>query len=284
MAPENPLPKPIEDCFKVVEFLIEFHRAWDYDATKLILAGDSAGGNAVAVITQRLAKNKYYIQPKLQILIYPWMQMYNFYMPSSMHYAHKSFLSFAGFKFSSYICWLSGVVDVTEEVHQAIYNNEHQLLIEDDALRAKYQSYLDINLIPDKYKIGRTYYDGHNLTEMLDFKYPKYKNDSHITKRDPEFAKLFYKFLTPEISPALADDNILSLLPKAYFIIFEWDTLKDEGLIYAERLKRNGVDVHVAFYEDAFHGIVPFINGLTSYDSARKIFNDLVEYIHQNVY
>jgi len=35
---------------------------------------DSAGGNAVAVVSQRLLAENLK-QPKLQVLIYPWLQM-----------------------------------------------------------------------------------------------------------------------------------------------------------------------------------------------------------------
>ena len=38
-----------------------------------------------------------------------------------------------------------------------------------------------------------------------------------------------------------------------YFILVEFDELKDEGLLYAERLKEANVDCKIAFYENAFH-------------------------------
>lgn len=44
------------------------------NVNKVILAGDSAGGNIVAAMTQRLRSEKI-TQPKLQVLIYPWTQM-----------------------------------------------------------------------------------------------------------------------------------------------------------------------------------------------------------------
>jgi acetyl esterase/lipase len=46
---------------------------------------------------------------------------------------------------------------------------------------------------------------------------------------------------SPEISPGLADD--LKGLPDAYIIVGETDVLKDENLIYAERLKRAGFSI-----------------------------------------
>jgi len=43
------------------------------------------GGNAVAVITQKLLKEKRK-QPKLQILVYPWLNMFDFRLPSALKY------------------------------------------------------------------------------------------------------------------------------------------------------------------------------------------------------
>jgi acetyl esterase/lipase len=96
----------------------------------------------------------------------------------------------------------------------------------------------------------------------------------------------------------------LKLLPKAYFLVLEWDTLKDQCLIYAERLKSNNVPVEVSFYENGYHGMVPFIDqkGIKlyyyliiekrflffqsiladGYELSRKMLNDLVKYIQEN--
>lgn len=44
------------------------------DSSRVILAGDSAGGNIVAVMTQKLMADRFKM-PKLQVLVYPWIQM-----------------------------------------------------------------------------------------------------------------------------------------------------------------------------------------------------------------
>lgn len=73
MAPEHPFPIPTNDCFAVTKYVLESNDEFG-DTNKTILAGDSAGGNIVMVMTQRLAKEKIK-QPKMQVLIYPWTQM-----------------------------------------------------------------------------------------------------------------------------------------------------------------------------------------------------------------
>ncbi len=73
MAPENPYPAPTSDCYTVTKYVMESGNEFG-DTNRVILAGDSAGGNAVAVVSQRLLAENLK-QPKLQVLIYPWLQM-----------------------------------------------------------------------------------------------------------------------------------------------------------------------------------------------------------------
>ena len=47
------------------------------------------------------------------------------------------------------------------------------------------------------------------------------------------------------MSPGLADDDILKGQPDAYLIVAETDILKDEDLIYAERLRRAGIYFYI---------------------------------------
>ncbi len=237
----------------------------------------------MAVVTQRLAKNSLKM-PKLQVLIYPWTQMYNSLLPSEIFYGqNKGFFSHTGFSFARYQLWLAGIENPTVEMELAIQSNNHTLLVEDESLRQKYKSLLNIDLIPSKYKANKIYYDGYTSKKMQDFVYPSKLDKNNILRKDKKLAKALKTILTPDASPCLADDDLLKLLPKAYFIVFEWDSLKDDGLLYAERLRRNGVDTTVVFSEHAFHGLVPFIDDFLGYDLARTLLKDLVDYIKKNV-
>jgi len=73
LAPQYPFPAPTTDCYAVTKYVMESGDEFG-DTNRVILAGDSAGGNIVAVMTQRLLAEKLK-QPKLQVLIYPWLQM-----------------------------------------------------------------------------------------------------------------------------------------------------------------------------------------------------------------
>jgi acetyl esterase len=58
----------------------------------------------------------------------------------------------------------------------------------------------------------------------------------------------------PRISPLLADD--LSGLPAAHVLIAGFDPLRDEGLEYAEALRRAGTPVRLSFYPGLVHAFI----------------------------
>lgn len=216
---------------------------------KVIYKDFQIGGHAVAYVTQRLAEDND-ILPEIQILIYPWVQIYSFLLPSDMYYSSRGFLTHLSKPIGRWLVWLLGITEnITEEMENSFIANNHTLLIEDENLRNKYQSYLDIDLIPEQYKKGKIYYDGYKSKKVQDLIYPKKLDDSNILKKDKKLAELIKtRFFSKHASPALADESLLKKLPKAYFVVFEWDTLKDQSLIYAERLRLSGVPVKIAFY------------------------------------
>ncbi|KIH57494.1 hypothetical protein ANCDUO_12314, partial [Ancylostoma duodenale] len=55
LAPEYPFPYPVDDCEAVVNDLYhDSYTRFNIDRDKICIAGDSAGGNLAAVVTQRL--------------------------------------------------------------------------------------------------------------------------------------------------------------------------------------------------------------------------------------
>jgi len=74
LAPENPFPAAPEDCYAVLEWAAANAAGIGGDASKIAVAGDSAGGNLSAVVAQMTrAKNGPDIA--LQLLIYPATRM-----------------------------------------------------------------------------------------------------------------------------------------------------------------------------------------------------------------
>jgi acetyl esterase len=66
LAPENPFPEGVHDCFSVLKWIKENHKD-----KKIVIAGDSAGGNLCAVMCLMNRNSKLNLNISLQILIYP---------------------------------------------------------------------------------------------------------------------------------------------------------------------------------------------------------------------
>ena len=70
LAPENPFPAGLDDCYHVVQDICTHPQIFNIDPENITLIGDSAGGNLAAAVSL-MAKNKGGFLPSKQILIYP---------------------------------------------------------------------------------------------------------------------------------------------------------------------------------------------------------------------
>jgi len=69
-SPEAQFPIPVEQCFAATKYVAEHGSELGFDTTRLAIAGDSAGGNMAAVVTQ-LAKERKGPAISYQVLFYP---------------------------------------------------------------------------------------------------------------------------------------------------------------------------------------------------------------------
>jgi acetyl esterase len=68
-APEHPFPAAVEDAVRAFEWVVSCADALGIDASRVAVAGDSAGGNLAAVVSQQLRAAS--ARPCFQLLIYP---------------------------------------------------------------------------------------------------------------------------------------------------------------------------------------------------------------------
>jgi len=69
LAPEHPFPAAIEDALAAWDFAVGRAPGWGLDPARIVVAGDSAGGNISAVLAQELRGRD--VVPALQVLLFP---------------------------------------------------------------------------------------------------------------------------------------------------------------------------------------------------------------------
>ena len=96
--------------------------------------------------------------------------------------------------------------------------------------------------------------------------------------KDEKFVRLMRNMVDVRYSPGLMDDEQLKNQAKTLMIVCEFDTRKDEALIYAERLRLAGNSVKVCFYPNGYHGVFR-----TQLKIGIQMRNDLVEFVKENL-
>ena len=70
LSPENPFPGPVNDCYQATETVIKHAAELNVDASRLAVAGDSAGGHLATSVAIR-ARDESGPTISLQVLLYP---------------------------------------------------------------------------------------------------------------------------------------------------------------------------------------------------------------------
>jgi acetyl esterase len=172
-APEHPFPVPVNDAFEAFKWISTHAQQYGGDVNKIILTGNSAGANLVAVVSQKAKKEGIHQKIKLQIMNCP---------PTDNPMNHQ--------KYSSYQENASGYWLTKAEAFHV----------------------LDI-------------YGGPAAAQS-----------------------------NPELFPIQAKD--VSGLPPALIITAEFDMLRDEGMAYAEKLRKAGVPVTYKCFPHQIHCLI----------------------------
>ena len=78
----------------------------------------------------------------------------------------------------------------------------------------------------------------------------------------------------------MAED--LSNLPPAYVQASEYDTLRDDALLYAGRLKESGNKVVLDYQKNGWHGITHFAESPIAATPALNVFRNVSRFIKKN--
>uniref|UniRef100_A0A0N5A4Q5 Abhydrolase_3 domain-containing protein n=1 Tax=Parastrongyloides trichosuri TaxID=131310 RepID=A0A0N5A4Q5_PARTI len=222
LAPTKYFPSPIMECWSVIEEIASKNNNLlkDISIDKVVLMGDSAGGNATAVLTQKAAQTYEYRHFfKGHVLIYPYLGSWDFNSESVKSYNdYPLFSVLSPEMMAEFILIYLGVKASSENLN---------MILKSDSMKGNFDE----------------------TSELSKF------NDNI------------------ELSPILASDSILKKLPKSLTIIANYDILKDQGILYYERMKKvqptnnNNDDKHsIKIFDKLTHGEIN-----TSYLAANRV-------------
>ncbi|XP_029472042.1 arylacetamide deacetylase [Rhinatrema bivittatum] len=256
LAPKYNFPAQFEDAYAVAKYFLQKEVLTEYgvDPNRICVAGDSAGGNLAAAVTQQLQDDiEVEVRPKIQALIYPALQPLDLDTPSYRDNSHMPILSK-----SLMVRFWSEYFTVDKALFNAMSSNTHKLIESNHLLR--FINWTD--LLPEKMKKIHTY--------------------SNIQSGTSEFTKKYPGILDPRAAPLLVDDAKLSRLPQTYILTCMYDVLRDDGVMYAQRLKKAGVQVTHDHY-DTFHGVLLFVSSPANLSIAHKMRNEYINWLNEKL-
>ncbi|XP_019646576.1 PREDICTED: arylacetamide deacetylase-like [Branchiostoma belcheri] len=255
LAPEQKFPVPFEDCLTATQHFLQHAAEFGVDPTRIGVAGDSSGGNLAAAVALRLEKDdKKKLPPlKLQALVYPALQAFDFQTPSYAR-GHSVYVNLpAKLMIGFWVKYLNNNMSLID----VFSNNGHTTALR----KSRFASYVD--------------------RHFLDESVPRLTPED-ISVDLPDDLK---DILNPYFSPLMAEDADLSGLPDTYVSVCGTDVLRDDGIMYAKRLEMAGVQVRLARYPSGFHGVMSMDLALKhfEFELGRQMLQDLVTFVREKL-
>lgn len=255
LAPEHRYPAHLDDCEVATRHFLSI-AATDFgvDPCRVAVGGDSAGANLAAALCQRLSKTQdgHLPSPCAQVLIYPALQMADFHLPSYQQ-NHSVPILFRGRTVFYFLQYLNGNTSVSQQILEGRHVPAE--------LKLRYKKWLDPNSLPPQF-----------------IKQARCQQD--LSSHDADVYHIVKQGLDPEISPLLAEDDVLRLVPPAFVLTCEFDVLRDDGFLYQKRLRDLGVDVTWEHLPEGFHGVISFFNqSWLTFQSSQRGLDSIVRYV-----
>lgn len=112
---------------------------------------------------------------------------------------------------------------------------------------------------------------------------PPVVSTTTTTPAAPTADGLLQSLSDPRASPLLVPDAALRGLPRAYVLTCEYDVLRDDGIMYATRLRRAGVHVTHEHYAAGFHGALMFTTWPADFAIAHRMTDNLLHWLKNNL-
>uniref|UniRef100_A0A670IC08 Alpha/beta hydrolase fold-3 domain-containing protein n=1 Tax=Podarcis muralis TaxID=64176 RepID=A0A670IC08_PODMU len=230
IPPEHPYPVPFLDCCTAAIHFLKNAKEYRVDPSCIAIVGESSGGTFAAAVCQELVTRENLPSLRGQVLIYPFLQTGDFYLPSyQQNQAVPPLFRKRAVHFG--LRHLTGKeIDVDGVIKGAHVPYD---------LREKYRKWINVDYIPEEFKAR-----------------------GYVPKAPAPFSEELYEQVKRAgeaiYAPLLAEDNIIRQLPKTFILTCEYDVLRDDGLLYKKRLEDNGVPVTHHNLPDASHATMSF--------------------------
>ncbi|XP_007439654.1 neutral cholesterol ester hydrolase 1 [Python bivittatus] len=260
LLPDFHFPTQYDDVLQATKhFLLpDVLAQYSVDPTRIAISGDSAGGNLAAAVCQEISQednmtNRF----KLQALIYPVLQSFDFNTPSYQQNKLSPILT----RFLMVEYWVEYFNGNYDFVQPMLMNNHTSL---DVSKASSVRDRLDWTfLLPSRFR-------------------KNYQPITHTTGK-AEIIQNIPALLDVRAGPLLADKAVLRLLPKTYIMTCEIDVLRDDGLMYAKRLEKAGVEVTIDHFEDCFHGCMLFTVWPINFSSGFHTRDHYIKWLNENL-
>ncbi|XP_070609751.1 neutral cholesterol ester hydrolase 1 [Erythrolamprus reginae] len=260
LVPDFHFPAQFDDVLRATKhFLLpEVLAQYSVDPTRIAISGDSAGGNLAAAVSQEISQEENITNGfKLQALIYPVLQSFDFNTPSYQQNKLSPILA------------RSVMVQFWVEYFNGSYDFVQPMLM-------NYHTSLDVSE-------ANSFRDQVDWTFLLPSRFRKnYKLVSPTTGK-PEIIQNIPALLDVRAVPLLANKELLRQQPKTYIMTCEIDILRDDGLMYAKRLEKAGVEVTVDHFEDCFHGCMVFTVWPLNFSAGFQTRDSYFKWLNENL-
>ncbi|XP_073441668.1 arylacetamide deacetylase-like 4 [Dendrobates tinctorius] len=246
LAPKHRCPAAFDDCVLATVHFLKMAQEHGVDPSSVIICGDSAGANLTAGICQALVGRSDIPKPLAQVMLYPVVQMADFNLPS---YQQNKMVPLLLQKYALY-CTMK-YIGCEPSLSKELIKGSHV----PPEIRQKLSKWLS----SQEFKIKG--YKPHVMAPFNKDVYEKMK----ITLDLP-------------CSPLFSDDVVIQQLPQAYILTCEFDVLRDDGILYKNRLEDNGVPVTWYHVEDGFHGVVHLFDQ-SDVVSGKLTMDNIITYI-----
>lgn len=255
LSPQNPYPAGLDDVTSIVMHVYENSRSLGIDPGRIAVGGDSAGGNLAAAAQLRPETRG---KISMLLLLVPVLQGVNMKttgFTENVEYLHNSINN------PGQVVYFFHYMSLDHSLFNAFRNNLHTST---EFKTGNYKFLFDQRkYLPAEY--------------IRSSKLKQREDDIEQVGNETLFNELKEKLLTPTIFPMMASDDELSKFPFTYVMAAGYDLIRDDAIMFAERLRHLNVEVQLSHFPDGFHNDLIMFDGPFKTDVGVRTVNDMVK-------